>query len=56
MPFKSEAQRRFMYAKHPDIAKRWSDEYGDEVGGKDKKKGRKSVEGLKKAHKGKKDK
>ena len=20
MPFKSEAQRRFMYAKHPDIA------------------------------------
>lgn len=23
MPFKSEAQRRFMYAKHPQIAKRW---------------------------------
>lgn len=23
MPFKSEAQRRFMFAKHPDIARRW---------------------------------
>lgn len=26
MPFKSEAQRRFMWAKHPEIAKRWADE------------------------------
>ena len=26
-PFESEAQRRFMYAKHPAIAKRWSKEY-----------------------------
>jgi len=26
MPFKSEAQRRFMYARHPDIAKRWTAE------------------------------
>lgn len=23
MPFKSEAQRRFMHAKHPKIAKKW---------------------------------
>lgn len=23
MPFKSQAQRRFMHAKHPEIAKRW---------------------------------
>lgn len=23
MPFESEAQRRFMYARHPEIAKRW---------------------------------
>lgn len=30
MPFQSEAQRRFMYAKHPEIAKRWSDEYPDQ--------------------------
>jgi hypothetical protein len=28
MPFKSKAQQRFMYAKHPDIAKRWEDKYG----------------------------
>jgi hypothetical protein len=27
MPFKSQAQRAFMYAKHPAIAKRWSAEY-----------------------------
>lgn len=24
MPFKSESQRRFMWAKHPDIAEAWS--------------------------------
>lgn len=23
MPFKSDAQRKFMHAKHPEIAKRW---------------------------------
>lgn len=23
MPFKSKAQRRFMYAKHPRVAKKW---------------------------------
>jgi len=27
MPFKSEKQRRFMWLKHPDIAKRWADKY-----------------------------
>ena len=26
MPFKSEKQRKYMWAKHPDIAKRWEDE------------------------------
>lgn len=26
MPFKSDAQRRFMYAKHPGIARRWTAE------------------------------
>lgn len=26
MPFKSEKQRRLMWAKHPDIAQRWADE------------------------------
>jgi hypothetical protein len=28
MPFQSEAQRRFMWAKHPGIARRWTDRYG----------------------------
>jgi hypothetical protein len=27
MPFQSEAQRRFMWMKHPEIAKRWAKEY-----------------------------
>jgi hypothetical protein len=27
MPFESEAQRRFMWAKHPEIAERWAHEY-----------------------------
>lgn len=31
MPFKSEAQRRFLWAKHPDIARRWADKYGGKV-------------------------
>ena len=26
MPFKSEAQRRLLWAKHPDVAQKWSDE------------------------------
>jgi hypothetical protein len=26
MPFKSEKQRKFMYAKHPVIAARWTKE------------------------------
>jgi len=28
MPFKSEQQRKFMWAKHPAIARRWTDKYG----------------------------
>jgi hypothetical protein len=28
MPFQSKAQERFMFAKHPEIAKRWLREYG----------------------------
>ena len=31
-PFKSQAQRAFMYAKHPGIAKRWREEYGPQKG------------------------
>lgn len=26
MPFKSQAQRKFLYSQHPDIAKRWEAE------------------------------
>ena len=28
MPFESEAQRRYLWAKHPEIARRWTREYG----------------------------
>jgi hypothetical protein len=50
MPFKSTAQRGFLFAKHPTIAKKWAAEYG---GGKNlpahvKKP---SLSGLKKAAK-----
>jgi len=26
MPFKSEKQRKYMWAKHPKIARRWAEE------------------------------
>lgn len=26
MPFQSDRQRRFMFARHPQIARRWADE------------------------------
>ena len=29
MPFRSEKQRRFLWAKHPDIAKEWAHKYPD---------------------------
>lgn len=28
MPFKSRKQRAFMFAKHPDIARKWAEKYG----------------------------
>jgi hypothetical protein len=31
MPFRSEAQRRYLWKFHPEIAQRWSDEYGSQV-------------------------
>lgn len=27
MPFQSESQRKLMWAKHPDIARKWAHEY-----------------------------
>ncbi len=29
MPFKSEKQRRYLHANHPEIAKRWERDYAD---------------------------
>jgi hypothetical protein len=31
MPFKSERQRRYMWARHPRIARRWTREYGSGI-------------------------
>lgn len=28
MPFVSEAQRRYLYMHHPEIAKKWENKYG----------------------------
>ena len=38
MPYRSTKQRRFMHAKHPEIAKRWDAKYGSKIV---KKKGKK---------------
>ena len=32
MPFRSEEQRRFLHANHPEIAKRWEKDYENEEG------------------------
>lgn len=37
MPFKSARQRRFMFAKHPKVAKRWARKYGTKPRGKKKR-------------------
>lgn len=31
MPFRSEKQRRWMWANEPEIARRWTSEYGSKV-------------------------
>ena len=31
MPFRSEKQRRYMYANEPEIAKKWSKKYGNKI-------------------------
>jgi len=38
MPYVSEKQRKFMHARHPEIAKRWDKEGKGYVKGKKKKK------------------
>jgi hypothetical protein len=42
MPFKSVKQRKFMYAKHPEIAKRWTEKYGSGIKSASKKYRKKS--------------
>mgnify|MGYP001586209852 CR=1 FL=1 len=37
MPYKSKAQRAYMYAKHPEIAKEWDKKYGWKIVPKKKK-------------------
>jgi hypothetical protein len=37
MPFKSESQRRYLWVKHPKIARRWADKYGTPKNLPDKK-------------------
>ena len=37
MPFRSKAQRKYLYAKHPKIAKRWAKKYGTKIKPKKKK-------------------
>lgn len=32
MPFRSEKQERFMWARHPDVAREWADKYGSLLG------------------------
>jgi len=42
MPFKSEKQRSYLWAKHPEIAKKWTDKYGSSIANKAKKARKKS--------------
>jgi len=41
MPFKSERQRRFLFANHPELARRWARRYGWQVGGRRRRRKRK---------------
>jgi len=43
MPFRSEKQRKFMYARHPKIAKRWSTKYGSRIVKSEKKNKKRKV-------------
>jgi hypothetical protein len=41
MPYRSDKQRRYMHAKHPEIAKKWDAKYGGKVVPKKKAKKKK---------------
>ncbi len=51
MPFKSEAQRKFVFAKHPGIAKRWTKEYGSGKNPPEHVKGQVTMDAIKRARK-----
>ena len=38
MPFRSVKQRKYLWAKHPEIAKKWTKKYGSKI-----KKGKKKL-------------
>ncbi len=38
MPFKSKKQRKFMWAKKPELAKKWTKKYGSKIVSKKRKK------------------
>jgi len=42
MPFKSEKQRRYLWAKHPEIAERWTKKYGSKIRKGKRKKSKRS--------------
>jgi len=48
MPFRSESQRKYLYAKEPTIAKRWTEKYGSKIVKKKKSAKERYVEMLKK--------
>ncbi len=52
MPFKSQAQRAFMYSQHPDIAKRWEKETPKKKLPKHVKKSKKKENSRKKLKRG----
>jgi hypothetical protein len=31
MPFRSENQRKYLWAKHPEIARKWTEKYGSKI-------------------------
>ncbi len=31
MPFRSEAQRRYLWTKEPKVARSWADKYGSKI-------------------------
>jgi len=31
MPFRSESQRRFLWSRHPEVAKKWTAEHGSKI-------------------------